>query len=55
MPVKLGLEPRFTLRDDEYYPSHDAIDFYRRYKDDIAMAMGFTVFRVHCLEPHPER
>ncbi len=47
MPVKLGLEPRFTLRDDEYYPSHDAIDFYRRYKDDIALMaeMGFTVFR----------
>ncbi|MBK0097356.1 6-phospho-beta-glucosidase [Erwinia sp. S63] len=47
MPVKLGLEPRFALRDDEYYPSHDAIDFYRRYKDDIALMaeMGFTVFR----------
>jgi 6-phospho-beta-glucosidase (EC 3.2.1.86) len=47
MPVKLGLEPRFALREDEYYPSHDAIDFYRRYKDDIALMaeMGFTVFR----------
>jgi len=47
LPVKLGLEKRVALRDDEYYPSHDAIDFYRRYKDDIALMaeMGFTVFR----------
>ncbi len=28
MAVKLGLEKRFSLRDDEFYPSHDAIDFY---------------------------
>ena len=35
MPVKLGLEKRFALRDDEYYPSHEAIDFYHRYKEDI--------------------
>ncbi len=27
MPVKLGLEKRFQLRDDEFYPSHEAIDF----------------------------
>ncbi|MEZ3498468.1 6-phospho-beta-glucosidase [Pantoea sp. KPR_PJ] len=47
MAVKLGLEKRFTLREDEYYPSHQAIDFYHRYKDDIALMaeMGFTVFR----------
>jgi len=47
MPVKLGLEKRFTLREDEYYPSHDAIDFYRRYREDIALMaeMGFSVFR----------
>ena len=47
MPVKLGLEKRFALREDEYYPSHNAIDFYRRYKEDIALMaeMGFTVFR----------
>ena len=38
MAVKLGQEPRFTLRDDEYYPSHDAIDFYHRYKEDIAVS-----------------
>ncbi|HDL7340387.1 6-phospho-beta-glucosidase [Yersinia enterocolitica] len=45
--VKLGQEKRFTLRDDEFYPSHQAIDFYHRYKEDIALMaeMGFTVFR----------
>lgn len=47
LPVKLGQEKRFTLRDDEFYPSHQAIDFYHRYKEDIALMaeMGFTVFR----------
>lgn len=47
MAVKLGQEKRFALRDDEFYPSHQAIDFYHRYKDDIALMaeMGFTVFR----------
>ncbi len=47
MPVKLGQEKRFTLQDDEFYPSHQAIDFYHRYKEDIALMaeMGFTVFR----------
>lgn len=31
-----------------YYPNHDAIDFYHRYKDDIKMfaEMGFKVFRL---------
>ena len=24
LPVKLGLEKRFTLREDEFYPSHEA-------------------------------
>lgn len=47
MAVKLGLEKRVTLREDEFYPSHDAIDFYHRYQGDIALMaeMGFTVFR----------
>lgn len=47
MAVKLGQEKRFTLRDDEFYPSHEAIDFYHRYQEDIALMaeMGFTVFR----------
>lgn len=32
---------------DEYYPNHDAIDFYRTYKDDIQLfaEMGFKCFR----------
>lgn len=31
----------------KYYPSHEAIDFYHRYKDDIALLgeMGFKCFR----------
>ncbi len=47
MAVKLGLEKRFQLRDDEFYPSHEATDFYHRYKEDIALMaeMGFKVFR----------
>ncbi|QCT18962.1 6-phospho-beta-glucosidase [Jejubacter calystegiae] len=47
MPIKLGLERRTALRDDEFYPSHQAIDFYHRYKEDIALMaeMGFRVFR----------
>ncbi|WP_202304186.1 6-phospho-beta-glucosidase [Dryocola clanedunensis] len=47
MAVKLGVEERFALREDEFYPSHGAIDFYHRYKEDIALMaeMGFTVFR----------
>jgi len=33
--------------DSEYYPSHRAIDFYHRYKEDIALfsEMGFKCFR----------
>ncbi|MDO4465709.1 MAG: family 1 glycosylhydrolase [Bacillota bacterium] len=33
---------------DTYYPSHKAIDFYHRYKEDIAMMseMGFSCLRV---------
>lgn len=35
------------LYDDQYYPSHNAVDFYHRYKEDIALMgeMGFNVFR----------
>lgn len=47
LAVKVGLEKRFELREDEFYPGHQAIDFYHRYKEDIALMaeMGFTVFR----------
>ncbi|WP_272687356.1 6-phospho-beta-glucosidase [Providencia sp. PROV149] len=46
-PIKIGREKRFQLQRDEYYPSHDAIDFYHQYKSDIALMaeMGFSVFR----------
>ncbi len=41
---------RFTkeLTDDNYYPSHQAIDMYTHYKEDIAMfaEMGFGVYRM---------
>ena len=35
------------LYDDQYYPSHQAVDFYHRWKEDIALMaeMGFNVFR----------
>ena len=41
---------RYTkeIRSDLYYPTHDGIDFYHRYKEDIALfaEMGFQVFRL---------
>ncbi|MGF1680263.1 6-phospho-beta-glucosidase [Photobacterium minamisatsumaniensis] len=48
MPIKLGLRDSVELDPNEYYPSHQAIDFYHRYKEDIAMLaeMGFKVFRM---------
>lgn len=44
-------EPRrFTRKIEEntYYPSHEGIDFYHHYKEDIAMfgEMGFKMFRL---------
>lgn len=41
---------RFTreIRDDLCYPSHEAVDFYHRYREDIALfaEMGFKVLRL---------
>jgi len=36
------------ILENEYYPSHTAIDFYHHYKEDIALfgEMGFKVFRI---------
>ena len=36
-----------NIVDGKYYPSHEAIDFYHRYKEDIALFadMGFKCFR----------
>jgi 6-phospho-beta-glucosidase len=40
--------PTVVLDPSEYYPNHDAIDFYHHYKEDIALfaEMGFKVFRM---------
>ena len=37
-----------AILDGFYYPSHEAIDFYHRYKEDIALfaEMGFKMFRM---------
>lgn len=37
-----------VIEEGVYYPSHQAIDFYHRYKEDIALfgEMGFKVFRL---------
>lgn len=37
-----------TINKDSYYPSHDAINFYQNYKEDIALfaEMGFKMFRM---------
>ncbi len=37
-----------VLREDGNYPSHEAVDFYHRYKEDIALLgeMGFKMFRI---------
>ncbi len=43
--------PRYftnEIQKDRYYPSHNAIDFYHHYKEDIALfaEMGFKMFRL---------
>lgn len=39
---------QYAIFDGEYYPNHTAVDFYHRYKEDIALfaEMGFTMFRM---------
>ncbi|AZK47573.1 6-phospho-beta-glucosidase [Paenibacillus lentus] len=46
--IMKGNVPSFTPLADEFYPSHEAIDFYHRYKEDIALftEMGFKALRV---------
>ena len=36
-----------VIDENEFYPNHEAIDFYHRYKEDIALfkEMGFKCFR----------
>lgn len=42
-----GDRPDETIDNDKYYPSHEAIDFYHKYKEDLALMqeMGFKAFR----------
>ena len=36
--------------ENEYYPNHEAIDFYHRYPEDIQLLkeLGLKAFRTHC-------
>lgn len=45
--VKTGNVTAPHLEKEHFYPSHEAIDFYHHYKEDIALMaeMGFKVFR----------
>ncbi|WP_121613626.1 6-phospho-beta-glucosidase [Mesobacillus foraminis] len=46
--IAMGKLESFTPIEGEFYPSHEAIDFYHRYKEDIALfaEMGFKALRV---------
>lgn len=46
--IMLGNIDTFEPKEGVYYPSHEAIDFYHRYKEDIALfaEMGFKSFRM---------
>ena len=47
--AKKGVSRSFTdgIKEDVYYPNHEGIDFYHKYKEDLAMfeEMGFKCFR----------
>jgi 6-phospho-beta-glucosidase len=47
-PIMTGNLSSFSPIEGEFYPSHEAIDFYHRYKEDIALIaeMGFKTFRL---------
>ncbi|MFS0855066.1 6-phospho-beta-glucosidase [Paenibacillus taichungensis] len=47
-PIALGNLDSYEPKDGAFYPSHEAIDFYHRYKEDIALfaEMGFKCFRL---------
>lgn len=38
----------YAILEDHYYPNHNAVDFYHRYKEDIKLfaEMGYSVFRL---------
>lgn len=43
--IKHGYDP--VIEEDKFYPTHEAIDFYHRYKEDLALMeeMNFNAFR----------
>lgn len=47
-PIMLGNITSFEPSKDAFYPSHEAIDFYHRYKEDIRLfaEMGFKALRI---------
>lgn len=47
-PIMLGNKRSLELHDHYYYPSHEAIDFYSNYKEDIKLfaEMGFKTYRL---------
>ena len=44
----MGIGSKGIIEEGRYYPSHKAVDFYHRYKEDIALfaEMGFRCFRM---------
>ena len=47
-PVATGVRKMLSFEDGYYYPAQTGIDFYHRYKEDIALfaEMGFKTFRM---------
>lgn len=47
-PVGMGKLKMYECDDKHFYPGHEAIDMYHRYKEDIALfaEMGFKVYRL---------
>ena len=48
LPAMLGNGTPLECDDEHYYPSHEAIDHYHRYREDIALLaeMGFKTYRM---------
>lgn len=47
-PVMVGKKKMFDFDSDHFYPAKDAIDMYRRFREDIALfgEMGFKTYRL---------
>lgn len=47
-PISLGKVAKYECDSEEFYPSHEAIDFYHTYKEDIKLMaeLGFKCFRL---------